>query len=144
LYLKNQGLVGELSSLPAAITIPPMTAAAAKTATITPLPPPSLLSSLALAPTRFTLEAPTAFAAGERDSAITGALTNEAAAIAAREILPKRIIVLLYYEVRHTSNLSMHYSATSSSMESDCCRKKSLFFGVLHISYTMKRTLKCH
>jgi hypothetical protein len=64
------------------------------------------------------LEAPTAFAAGERDSAITGALTSEAAAIAAREILPKRIIELLIVEVRYTSGCSLHAPDTISTHES--------------------------
>jgi hypothetical protein len=134
---RNQGLVGELSSLPEAITIPPTTAAAARTATITPLPPPSLLSSLVLAPTRFTLEAPTAFAAGERDSAITGALTSEAAAIAAREILPKRIIELLIVEVRYTSNNPLRSSAANSSHESCEISTFSISSPVLLISYNI-------
>jgi hypothetical protein len=134
--VRNQGLVGELSSLPEAITIPPTTAAA-RTATITPLPPPSLLSSLVLAPTRFTLEAPTAFAAGERDSAITGALTSEAAAIAAREILPKRIIELLIVEVRYTSNNPLRSSAANSSHESCEISTFSISSPVLLISYNI-------
>jgi hypothetical protein len=98
--------------------MPPITAAAAKTATITPLPPPSLFSSLVAAPARFTLEVATAFAAGDKDWAITGALTSEAAAIAAREILPKRIIMLLYMQVRCTQKSFWHKSHFRSSFES--------------------------
>jgi hypothetical protein len=95
-----------------------------------------------LAPTRFTLEAPTAFAAGERDSAITGALTSEAAAIAAREILPKRIMELLIFEVRYTPKTPLHSSAANSSHESCSISTLSIFSIVLHISYNAAYSVK--
>jgi hypothetical protein len=88
------------------------------------------------------LEAPTAFAAGERDSAITGALTSEAAAIAAREILPKRIIELLIVEVRYTSELPIHGPAANSSHESCKISTLSIFSIVLHISYNAAYSVK--
>jgi hypothetical protein len=99
----NQGLVGELLFPPAAITIPPITAAAARTAIKTPLPPPILFSVLRTAPTRLTFDTETALATGAA-AAKTGALTNEAAAIAASEILPKRIVMLLIF---HTKCLAL-------------------------------------
>jgi hypothetical protein len=103
---------------------------------MTPVPPAALLSSLVLAATRFTLEAPTAFAAGERDSAITGALTSEAAAIAARENLPKRIIVLLVVEVHHTPKRLLHTPDTNSTHESYTILHLSIFSLVLQNSYS--------
>jgi hypothetical protein len=94
----NQGLVGSLLP-PAAITIPPITAAAARTAMITPLPPPILFSLLRTAPARFTFDTAVALAAGAA-AAITGALISDAAAIAANEILPKRIVMLLIFHTK--------------------------------------------
>jgi hypothetical protein len=92
----NQGLVGASSSLPAAITIPAITAAAARTATITPLPPPSLLSSF-VAAARFA----EAFAGALAVAALatTGALISDAAARAASETLPKRIFLAPFCNV---------------------------------------------
>jgi hypothetical protein len=88
---KPYGLVGPSLSLPAAITIPAMIAAAARIPTITPLPPPSLLSSFDAAPARFDFAAEAAFEAVAAE-ATTGALISDATAIAASETLPKRII----------------------------------------------------
>jgi deaminated glutathione amidase len=140
---KNQGLVGPSLLLPAAMTMPPITATAAIIATITPLPP-CLLSSLVFAPMRFTLEAPTAFAAGERDSAITGALTSEAAATAARENLPKRIFVLLFCEVHCTRDGLLHKRGGISSNESPPAAKLSRFIEVLQISYNAGNISAAH
>jgi len=84
-----QGLLGSSSSLPAAITIPAMIAAAAAMPRI--MPEPFALLSLTLAgAARLTLEV---------DWATTGAEANVAATIAAVETLIKRIWMLLFSSV---------------------------------------------
>jgi hypothetical protein len=117
--------------------MPPITAAAARTATITPLPPPSLFSVLRTAPTRFTLDAPTALAAGAA-AAITGALTKEAAAIAASEILPKRIVMLLIFHssAGHSGRL-IHNENATSTLESMQISKNTIFFVMLQIAHSL-------
>jgi deaminated glutathione amidase len=83
---------------------------------------------------------PTAFAAGESDSAITGALTSEATATAAREILPKRIVVLLFFcEVHCTQLMLLHIGCSDSSTESPWPAKSSRFIGLLHIWYSYQQ-----
>jgi hypothetical protein len=82
--------------------MPPTTAAAATSATIRPVPPPSLFSFLRTTAVRLTFEAAVDLAAGAA-AAITGALTKDAAEIAAREILPKRIIELLIFNFVHNT-----------------------------------------
>jgi hypothetical protein len=97
--------------------IPPTTAAAATRAMIRPLPPPSLVSFLRTTPVRLIFEAAVDLAAGAA-AAITGALTRDAAAIAAREILPKRIIVLLIFNFVHHTLASLYKNPDTSSFES--------------------------
>jgi hypothetical protein len=82
------------------------------------------------------LEAATALTEGESDSAITGALASAAAATAARDILPKRIIVLLFCEVLCTRQRQLHNEPRISSIELASTAKMSQFIGLLHISYS--------
>jgi hypothetical protein len=82
------------------------------------------------------LDTPTAFEAGDKDCAITGALTSEAAATAAREILPKRIIMLLIVESALHSKCQWHSGTKLSTFESPLSANFAQFIGLLQIQYT--------